>query len=96
MKNTEMSRFFPLVPKIPQQELRNRNKFIVNFSHGAKYQKSAIIHCQKQLNEFSHQQTRRKKEEEEEQEERWREWMAGLEERMRRRREGLGGREGEA
>ena len=86
LKNKEMSRFFPLVPELAQQELRDRDKYVVNFAHGAKYQNSAILHCQKQLNKFAHEQLRKKRTEDEGREDRWREWMAGLEERIRRRR----------
>ena len=67
---------------------------MVNFSRGAKYQNSAIVHCQKQLNEYMHNQSSSRKAREKEKEARWKEWMADLEERMWRRREGQGGREG--
>ena len=50
----------------------------MNFARGAKYQNSAIIHCQNQLNQYFHDQTNKKKIEEKEA--RWRMWMAGLEE----------------
>ena len=92
-----MSRFFPRVPIIPNQELRDRDEFVVNFAHGAKYQNSFIVHCQKQLNKYMHDQSSSRKAREKEEEARWKEWMADLEERMRRRREeqaGQGGREG--
>ena len=49
----------------------------MNFARGAKYQNSAIIHCQKQLNQYIHDQTNKKKTEEKEKEARWRMWMAG-------------------
>jgi hypothetical protein len=88
LENKEMSRFFPRVPNIPQQELRDRDIFKVNFARGAKYQQSAVIHCQKQLNQYFHDQKSERKAQEKEKEERWREWMTGLEERIRRRREG--------
>ena len=52
--------------------------FIVNFSRGAKYQNSSIVHCHKQLNQFVLDQTARKKAEEAEKELRWREWMDRL------------------
>ena len=97
LNNKEFSRFFPRVSDLPEQELRNRDPFVVNFARGAKYQNSAIIHCQKQLNQYMHDQTNQKKAEEKEKEARWRMWMAGLEERLMRRREeqaGQGGREG--
>ena len=97
LNNKELSRFFPRVSELPEQELRNRDPFVVNFARGAKYQNSAIIHCQKQLNQYFHDQTNQKKAEEKEKEARWRMWMAGLEERLMRRREeqaGQGGMEG--
>ena len=75
-----------MVPELTQQELRDGDKYVVNFAHGAKYQNSAILHCQKQLNKFAHEQLRKKRTEDEGREDRWREWMAGLEERIRRRR----------
>ena len=89
-----MSRFFPRVPSLPQQELREHEMFVVNFACGSKYQNSAIVHCQKQLNQFARDQTTRKKAEEAEKEERWRDWMARLDERIRRRREGQGSQGG--
>ena len=92
LNNREMSRFFPRVTSLPQQELRDRDKFVVNFSHGAKYQRSAIVNCQRQLNEYSHKQTN--KTTSDEKEAKWREWMADLDERIRRRREGLAGQGG--
>ena len=49
------------------------------------------------INNNFHYQSKKKKAEAKNKEQRWREWMAGLEERLRRRREekaGLGGREG--
>ena len=90
-----MSRFSPRVRTLPQQEVRDRDKFIVNFSHGARYQNSAIVNCQNQLNEFYHNLTARKEAEEKEQEARWQEFMASLDERIRRRREGQGQEEEE-
>ena len=45
--------------------------------------------------ELYHEQNRKKKTEEKEQEGRWEEWMRGLDERIRRRREGQEGREEE-
>ena len=88
LENKEMSRFFPRVPNIPQQELRDRDIFQVNFARGAKYQQSVVIHCQNQLNQYFHEQKSERKAQEKEKEERWREWMTGLDERIRRRREG--------
>ena len=92
LSNKEMSRFFPRVPSLPQQDFRSRDKFVVNFAHGVRYQKSAIVNCQRQLNEFSRKQPRRMNPDESEAW--WREWMAGLDERMRRRREGQTGQGG--
>ena len=97
LDNKEMSTFFPRVPVLDQQELRDRDEFVVNFAHRVKYQNSAIVHCQKQLNEFMHIQSSSRKARDKEKEARWKEWMVDLEERMRRRREGQasqGGREG--
>ena len=88
-----MSRFFPRVPNLPQQELRDPDISQVNFACGATYQQSSIIHCQKQLNQYFHDQKSAKKAQEKKKEERWREWMIGLDKRIRRRREGQGGRE---
>ena len=68
--------------------LCDRDKIIVNFAHGAIYHNSAIVHCQNQLNEYYHNQTAKKEAQEKGQEARWREWMASLDERIRRRREG--------
>jgi hypothetical protein len=95
LNNRELSRFFPRVKELPQQELRDRNRFIVNKARGAIYQKSAIVYCQNQLNDYYHNQTARKEAEEKEQEARWQEWMASLDERIRRRRVGQGQQEEE-
>ena len=54
----------------------------------AKYQQSVIIHFQNQLTQNFHEQKSKSNAQEKENEERWREWMAGLDERNRRRREG--------
>ena len=93
LDNPEMSRFFPRHARLPQQELRNPDTFIVNFARTVNYQNSAIVHCQNQLNQFIHEQNKKKREEEKGKEERWREWMEQLDERIRRRREGQEGRE---
>ena len=85
-----MSRFFPRVPNLPQQELLNPDIFRVNIT---KYQQSSIIHSQKQLNQYFHDQKTAKKAQEKEKEDRWREWMTGLDERIRRRRDRQDGRE---
>ena len=88
-----MSRFFPRHGHLPQQELRDRDTFVVNFARTVNYQQSAIVHCQNQLNHYMHELNNKKREEEKGKEERWREWMEQLDERLRRRREGQGGRE---
>ena len=81
-----------MVSSLPQQEFRSRDKFVVNFAHGVRYQKSAIVNCQRQLNEFSRKLPRRMRPDESEA---WLpEWMAGLDERIRSRREGLTGQGG--
>ena len=82
------------VPDLPHQELRDRDMFVVNFARGARYQNSAIVYCQKQLNQFMHDQSAKKKAQEKEKEARWREWMTELEERLRRRGEGQAGQGG--
>ena len=72
-----MSRFFPgRVTDLPQQVLKDRAIFVENRAHGAKYKISPIVHCQKQLNQFMHDQTYKKKAEEKQ--ERWMEWMTRL------------------
>ena len=78
-------------PALLQQELRQREKFVVNLAHGSKYQNSAIVHCQKQLNEYYSDLNKRRTAKEEEKDERWRAWMAELDDRLRRRREGQEG-----
>jgi hypothetical protein len=93
LDSPEMSRFFPRLGQLPQQELRDRDTFVVNFARTSSYQQSAIVHCQKQLNQYMHEVKDKKKEEERGKEERWREWMAQLDERLRRRREGQEDRE---
>ena len=65
----------------------------MNFARGTKYQNSAIVHCQNQLNEYYHSKNTSK--EAKEKEARWQEWMASLDERIRRRREGQGQQQGE-
>ena len=90
-ENKELSRFFPRVPVLPQQQLREREKFVVNFSHGSKYQNSAIVYCQKQLNTYYSDENKKRKAGEEEKERRWQDWMAELDERLRRRRAGQDG-----
>ena len=84
-----MSKFSPRVAILPQQELRSKEKIVVNFARGARFQRSAIVNCQKQLNEFSNKQPSRMSPDESEGW--WRAWMDGLDERMRRRREGKTG-----
>ena len=89
-----MSRFSPCVLELPQQGLRNRDMFVANFGHGAKDQNSAIVHCQKQLNDYTHNQSSSTRAREREKEARWREWMADMEERISRRREEQASQEG--
>ena len=89
LKTEEMARFFPLTPDLPIIELRERGKFQVNFAHREKYKKSAKPYCQRKLNELM--KTRKVSSLIRERE--WEEWMAGLDKRLRRRREeraGLG------
>lgn len=93
LDSPEMSRLFPRFGHLPQQELRDRDTFVVNFARTVNYQQSAIVHCQNQLNHYMHELNNKKREEEKGKEERWREWMEQLDERLRRRREGQGGRE---
>ena len=83
LRTDEMAKFFPLNPDLPNLQLRDREQFIVNFAHGEKYKNSAIPNCQRILNidaktPKSGQQQRAGE---------WREWMSGLEERLRTRRE---------
>jgi hypothetical protein len=78
-----MARFFPLNPALPNLQLRERDQFVVNFSHGEKYKKSAIPNCQRLLNDDA----RSGKSSQRQRAGEWREWMAGLEDRLRRRRE---------
>ena len=68
---------------LPQVDLREREKFLVNFSYGEKYRKSAIPNCQRQLNHFAAAEKGKQKQRDQE----WSQWMAGLEERLRRRRQ---------
>ena len=82
LKTDEMAKHFPLTPDLPNIELRNREKFIVNRSHGEKYLRSTIPYCQRKLNEFS----QGAKPSDQMNERKWREWMAGLEGRLRERR----------
>ena len=83
MKTDDMAKHFPLTPDLPNIELRNREKFIVNRSHGEKYSRSTIPYCQRKLNEFS----QGAKPSDQMSDRKWREWMAGLEGRLRDRRE---------
>ena len=61
---------------------------MVNFSHGSKYQNSAIVYCQKQLNMYHSNENKKRKADEEMKEKRWRDWMDDLDERLWRRRAG--------
>ena len=83
LQSEEMARFFPLTPDLRILELREREKFQVNFAHGEAYRKSAIPYCQRKLNEFTHMRKAQNQQRESE----WEEWMEGLEARLRRRRE---------
>ena len=89
LKTDEMAKFFPLTPDLPNIELRDRETFQVNFSHGEKYRKSTIPYCQRKLNEFGKGIKRQ------DAEENWGVWMAGLQERLRSRREHRGREGGE-
>ena len=92
LKNKEMSRFFPRVASLPQKELRSKEKFVVNFARGARYQRSAIVNCQRHLNKFSNKQPSRMSPDESEAW--WRAWMDGLDERRTRQTGQGGGEEG--
>ena len=83
LKTDEMAKLFPLTPDLPDIELRKREKLVVNFAHGEKYCKSTIPYCQRKLNEFS----QGAKESDQMNDRQWKEWMAGLEGRLRSRRE---------
>ena len=83
LKTEEMARFFPLNTDLPNLQLRDREQFVVNFAHGEKHRNSAIPNCQRLLNDDAKTSklTQRQRAGE------WREWIAGLEDRLRRRRE---------
>ena len=103
LKTDEMAKYFPLNPDLPNIELRDREKFQVNFSHGVKYFKSTIPYCQRKLNGYGQGNMKPGSI----REENWKLWMAGLQDRLRSRRihreegpaegdvEGEGGDEGE-
>ena len=91
LRTKNLSRFSPRVPVLPQQQLRDREKFVVNFSHGSKYQNSAILYCQKQLNMNHSNENKKRKADEEEKEKRWRDWMAEWDEWLGRRKAGQEG-----
>ena len=46
-----MSRFSPRISSLPQQEISSRDKFVVNLAHGARYYRSAIVNCQRHMEE---------------------------------------------
>ena len=83
LRTEEMARFLPLNPDLPNLQLRDREQYIVNFAHGEKYKNSAIPNCQRMLNDNAklNKPCQRQRSGE------WRVWMAGLEERLKRRRE---------
>ena len=83
LRTEEMARFFPLNPDLPNLLLRDREQFVVNFAHGEKYKNSAIPNCQRLLNEDAKMSKPSQRQRAGE----WREWMAGLEDRLRSRRE---------
>ena len=80
MKNDQTKHFFPLNPDA-LHDLRNPEKYIVNFAHTENYRNSAVPYCQRLLNADIQleEERRRQKEEkrrrqkEEEEEERRRE-----------------------
>ena len=53
LKTDEMAKHFPLTPDLPNIELRDREKFLVNKAKGEKYFKSTIPYCQRLLNQAS-------------------------------------------
>ena len=69
LKNDQTKHFFPLNPDA-LQDLRNPEKYTVNFSHTENYRNSTIPYCQRLLNaDFKLQEERRREKEEEEEEE---------------------------
>ena len=78
-----MAKFFPLTPDLPNLDLRVKEKFQVNFAHGEKYLKSTIPYCQRKLNESSRGHQRQDPVREAD----WTQWMAGLEDRLKARRD---------
>ena len=78
-----MARFSPLNQELPNLPLRDREMFVVNFAHGEKYENSAIPNCQRILNVDA----KTPKTGQQQRAGEWREWMSGLEERLRTRRE---------
>ena len=53
ISHPENSRFFPLNTALHQDpQIRDREKYKVNFFHGEKYRKSTIPTCQRLLNNF--------------------------------------------
>ena len=83
LKTDEIAKHFPLTPDLPNIELRDREKFQVNKAKEEKYFKSTIPYCQRILNQAS-QGTKKPASTSEEN---WKLWMAGLQDRLRSRRE---------
>ena len=52
LKSTKHKRLFPLKTSTSDYEVREKEKFHVNFARTSKYQKSAIPYCQRKLNEY--------------------------------------------
>ena len=83
LRTDEMAKYFPLTPDLPNLDLRVKEKFQVNFAHGEKYLKSTIPYCQRKLNEYSRGHQRQDPVREAD----WTQWMAGLEDRLKARRD---------
>ena len=70
LKNDQTKHFFPLNPDA-LHDLRNPEKYIVNFAHTENYRNSAVPYCQRLLNaDFQLEEERRRQKEEEEEERR--------------------------
>ena len=80
-----------MTPDLPNIELRDREKFQVNKAKTEKYFKNTIPYCQRILNQAS-QGTKKPASTSEEN---WKLWMAGLQDRLRSRREHRAREEGE-
>ena len=83
LKTDKMAKPFPLTPDLPNIELRDREKFQVNKAKTEKYFKNTIPYCQRILNQAS----QGIKKSASTSEEIWKLWMAGLQDRLRSRRE---------